>query len=271
MVGQSHAMPLPADGVAGRRFEAQARRMGLDPRDRWVGGYVEYEWAKLRPLLGAYGIDLRGQRVLEFGCNFGASSIVAAFLGASVDGVDVSADAVSLARHNVARYRLPNVALHHVRDTRHLPFRDGEFDFILCNSVLEYVRPEELGRIVAELHRVLKPGGRLFITGTSSRLAPKEVHSGRWLVNYLPRRVDSWLGRSFQRGLDPLALRRYLKGRFRDEDRQDRADRWLAARAATGRAGQAPLPFRAVAMLGRVLGIGPGWLTPNISVMLRRA
>jgi hypothetical protein len=34
--------------------------------------------------------------------------------------------------------------------------------------------------------------------------------------------------------------------------------------------GPAPVQVRAVAALARRLGVGPGWLTPNISVMLRR-
>jgi SAM-dependent methyltransferase len=97
----------------------------------------------------------------------------------------------------------------------------------LCNSVLEYVRPDQLAAIVGELRRVLKPGGRLLVTGTSSRLSPKEVHSGRWLVNYLPRRIDSWLGRCRQRGLDPFRLRRLVRDGFTDED--------APAAAASGR------------------------------------
>lgn len=45
---------------------------------------------------------------------------------------------------------------------------------------------------------------------------------------------------------------------------------WAAARAAMRGGGPAPVQVRAVAALARRLGVGPGWLTPNISVMLRR-
>lgn len=244
--------------------------MGLDPDDRWVGGYVDYEWEKLRPILAAYGIDLHGQRVLEFGCNYGGSSIVLAFLGGQVYGIDVDASAVALARCNAARYGRGDIGLQHVSDSRRLPFADGEFDFVLCNSVLEYVSPAELADVVAELHRVVKPGGRLLITGTSSRLAPKEVHSGRWLVNYLPSWVDRFAGVSWQRGISPFTLRRLLICGFVDEDAEDKGRKWLLARAAVRSTGRAPTPFRLVARSARLLGIGPGWLTPSLSVMLRR-
>ena len=262
--------PVPFDTDAARLFEQEARGMGLDPSDRWVGGYVEYEWSKLRPILAAYGIELRGRRVLEFGCNYGGSSIVMAFLGGRVHGIDVSAAAVALACRNAIRYGRTDIALRHVADTRSLPYEDGAFDFLLCYSVLEYVDPAWLAPVVGELHRVLRPRGQLLINGTSNRLAPREVHSGRWLANYLPRAVDRWSERPVQRGVDPFLLRRLLMGRFRDEDAEDRGRKWLGARAAARGLASPPAHFRLVARAANVLGVGPGWLTPNISVLLRR-
>lgn len=265
------ATATTADPAAERLFADRARALGLDPAGAWVGGYVDYEWRKLRPLLDGYGLDLRGLEALEFGCNFGASSIVLARLGASVVGVDVDPGAVDLARCNAARHGRPDIDLRHVADTRRLPFGDARFDFVLCNSVLEYVDAAHLGAIIAELHRVIKPGGRLLVTGTSSRLSPLEIHSGRWLVNYLPRRLDRRLGRCWQRGLSPLLLRRLVRDGFTDEDKADGGRAWAAGRAAIRGAARPPLQVRAVAALARRLGIGPGWLTPNLSVMLRRS
>ena len=43
-----------------------------------------------------------------------------------------------------------------------LPFRDASFDLVLATDVLEHVRDE--ARAVAELHRVLRPGGALVAT-----------------------------------------------------------------------------------------------------------
>jgi SAM-dependent methyltransferase len=261
---------LRADSSAADAFAIRARALGLDPGDAWVGGYVDYEWKMLGAILRGYRIDLRGLQALEFGCNYGASSIVMAGLGAFVRGVDVDPSAVELARHNAARYGRPDIVLHHVPDTRRLPFRDGEFDFVLCNSVLEYVCTPHLAGIVRGLRRVLKPGGRLLVTGTSSRLSPRETHSGRWLVNYLPRGLDRRLGRNWQRGLSPLLLHRLVRDGFVDEDAADGGRSWASARAAMRGTGSAPLPVRAVAAAARLLGLGPGWLTPNLSVMLKR-
>lgn len=46
-------------------------------------------------------------------------------------------------------------------DITSVPFRDEEFDVVLCNHVLEHVRDDR--KAMAELYRVLKPDGRLFM------------------------------------------------------------------------------------------------------------
>ncbi len=48
-----------------------------------------------------------------------------------------------------------------VADAHHLPFRDGSLDMILFKNVLEHIRDPALA--MSEIHRVLKPGGVLYI------------------------------------------------------------------------------------------------------------
>ncbi|MEL1249810.1 class I SAM-dependent methyltransferase [Aurantiacibacter gilvus] len=255
-----------ADPVHREEFRAIARELGLDPDDRWVGGYVDYEWEHLRPVLAAYGIDPADKTALEFGCNYGASGIVLARLGAQVTGVDVDSGNIRLARANVAMHGADAaMSVLHVPDTRTMPFEDAQFDLVIANSVLEYVAPEQLDAVMAEIHRVMKPGGQMLVLGTASRLAPREVHSGRWLVNYLPRAVDRLVGKDWQRGLKPWHLARTLHGRFT----ATAEDSWIAARS--GVHGQPSAPVRLVNRLARITGRAPGWLSPNIELLLRRA
>lgn len=47
-------------------------------------------------------------------------------------------------------------------DVRSLPFKDGCFDCVICSEVLEHVKDHE--RALIEMHRVLKPGGRLAVS-----------------------------------------------------------------------------------------------------------
>ena len=50
-------------------------------------------------------------------------------------------------------------------DMRRLPFRDGAFDRILVSSVLQYIARDEIGPALRELRRVVKIGGRAFVSG----------------------------------------------------------------------------------------------------------
>jgi predicted SAM-dependent methyltransferase len=45
-----------------------------------------------------------------------------------------------------------------------LPFPDSSFDYVLCLDVLEHLTYEEQPRALKELHRVLRPGGELFVS-----------------------------------------------------------------------------------------------------------
>jgi len=252
------------DSAAQRRFEAMAHAAGHDPADRWVGGYADYEWDHLRPALAAYAIDVAARDVLEFGCNVGGSAVVLAALGARVQGVDIDPLLVAIADANLARHGLDG-AVHRVGAGRALPFADASFDLILANSVLEYVDPAGLDAVIADLHRLLRPNGLLYICGTANRLALRERHSGRWLVNLLPRAIDRVTGRRLQRGLAPWRLARALRGHFTVE----RNEAWLAARRAIH--GTASLTIRTCALLGRLSGRAPGWIAPYIELLLRRS
>lgn len=251
-------------------FQQQSRAMGYDPASRWVGGYVDYQWSRLPPFLAAYGIDVAGKTVLEFGSNVGASAIVFACLGAKVTGVDVSAEWIALARLNARRYGLleggtPAEFLH-VPDTRELPFSDQSFDVINCASVLEYSPHVYLRAIQRELDRVLKPGGSILITGTSSRLWPKEVHSRRWWVNYLPRFVDRRQSRSRDRGVWPWEMRYGFGPGYVNLDAGNRGRHFLAARAGL----PGSVSRHLAVMVAGVLGIGPGMLAHSLSCVLRK-
>ncbi|MEM2169638.1 MAG: class I SAM-dependent methyltransferase [Candidatus Bathyarchaeia archaeon] len=62
-----------------------------------------------------------------------------------------------------------------VGDAHHLPFRSGAFNKVLCLSVLPYVRNENL--VLKELHRALKPEGKLLLTHNSIKIYLKDLRN----------------------------------------------------------------------------------------------
>ena len=98
--------------------------------------------------------DLHGRLVLDAGCGGGLVARELAAAGATVVGLDRSLGSLGVARRAVAgRFRPTQGRL------ERLPFADGVFDVVVAADVLEHV--PDLPAAVAELARVLAPGGRL--------------------------------------------------------------------------------------------------------------
>jgi SAM-dependent methyltransferase len=209
-----------------------------------------------------------GRRVLEFGCNLGATAVVLALLGAEVVATDVDPELVALARANAARYRVADRIQFLSHDpTRPLPFGDAAFDVVCCNSVLEYVSDDHLAATQGELHRVLSPGGLLLIMGTSNRLWPRELHSRQWLSNYVPRFLDRLLPR-VRRGLAPWTLRAGFPG-GRDLLTEDST----ALARTKERMGASPWTVRAMKTVApwlRRLRLSPAALMPTLTMWLHK-
>lgn len=113
-----------------------------------------YERPEMLRLAG----DVAGRRILDAGCGSGPLSAALRANGSVVTGFDVSAAMVDLARQ-----RLGEDADLHVADlAAPLPFGDAEFDDVVASLVLHYL--EDWSGALAELRRVLKPGGRLILS-----------------------------------------------------------------------------------------------------------
>ncbi|MEV7075692.1 methyltransferase domain-containing protein [Streptomyces sp. NPDC093990] len=108
-----------------------------------------------RPAMLDLAGDVAGRRVLDAGCGSGPLFEALRERGAVVSGFDTSAGMVELARR-----RLGEGADLQVADLGGpLPYPDDTFDDVVASLVLHYL--EDWGPPLAELRRVLKPGGRL--------------------------------------------------------------------------------------------------------------
>ena len=108
-----------------------------------------------RPATLALAGDVAGRRVLDAGCGSGPLSAALRDRGAIVSGFDKSTGMLEVARRRLG----PDADLRVADLAGPLPYPDGAFDDVIASLVLHYL--EDWTAPLAELRRVLRPGGRL--------------------------------------------------------------------------------------------------------------
>ncbi len=127
--------------------------------------------AKIAAVLRRF-VDLAGCRVLDVGT--GSGTIVHDLAALCAAAVSVDRTDERLDRSGYAFVR--------VGDER-LPFRDGSFDVVVSNHVIEHVRDQALH--VSEMHRVLRPGGVVYLA-TPNKYWLYDPHYKLPFVSWLP-------------------------------------------------------------------------------------
>jgi ubiquinone/menaquinone biosynthesis C-methylase UbiE len=143
-------------------------RLAPDYDERW-SFYVR---SSVRETMARLALS-PGERVLEVGCGTGAllEQVVARCPECRVTGVDPVPEMLAMARK-----RLPAAVDLREAWAEKLPFADAAFDVVLSCNMFHYIRkPQEA---LAEMRRVLRPGGRLVITD--------------WCDDYLACRLCDW-------------------------------------------------------------------------------
>lgn len=104
-----------------------------------------------RPAMRSLLPDLQGKKVLCAGCGTGEECGELLRCGAEVWGFDFSAESIKLAKEAFPGAKLA------VMDMHKLEYQDAAFDFIYSGLTLHYA--EHLEKVLAEMKRVLRPGG----------------------------------------------------------------------------------------------------------------
>lgn len=130
--------------------------------DRWSGRYERDLVSRRLAELQATALEAlelaADDRLLDVGCGSGAAVRQAAAAGAHAVGVDLSTGMIARAQALAAG--IPGVDFQ-VADAEALPFSNNSFTALLCTTSLHhYPHPE---RAVAEMARVVKPGGRIAV------------------------------------------------------------------------------------------------------------
>jgi ubiquinone/menaquinone biosynthesis C-methylase UbiE len=138
----------------------------------FFGGRRNRVFTRLAVLSGARP----GDRVLDVGCGTGylARRLAAVVTpGGSVVGVDASAAMVERARQ-----ASPGPCTFAVGVAERLDVGDGSFDVVTSSLMLHHLPPELRGQALAEMHRALRPGGRVLI----AEFRPPRSSIGRQLT-----------------------------------------------------------------------------------------
>jgi SAM-dependent methyltransferase len=141
----------PAPGAVVNDYDSFAEAYNAETEANLLNGYY------MRPAIVNLAGDVAGRRILEAGCGAGPVSAMLRDRGATVAGFDSSAKMLELARKRLG----PNADLRIADLAGPLPYPDGAFDDVVAALVLHYL--EDWTGPLAELRRVLRPGGRLIV------------------------------------------------------------------------------------------------------------
>lgn len=115
-------------------------------------------------------IGVFGKRVLEIGIGEGAEAEQLIRRGALWTGLELTAESVRRVRHRMRIHRLCSAGIFRGSATN-IPAAAGSFDVVFSHGVLHHV--PDLGAAQREIHRVMRPGGRLVM-----------MVYARWSLNY---------------------------------------------------------------------------------------
>jgi len=182
-----------------------ARSLGItEPSPESLRRFDE-AYLRFYPYLGQYVFvqDLQGQRVLEIGMGYGTLGQLLASQGCRYYGLDIAMNPVAMMRYRLSLLGLEDGDQVQVGSALDIPYQGATFDYVYSIGCLHHTG--DLGRGIAEVHRVLKDRGKAIIMLYNG-------HSFRRLV-YLPL----------------LRLRNLIRGRFRSHDGTADRSRWMRA------------------------------------------
>jgi 2-polyprenyl-6-hydroxyphenyl methylase/3-demethylubiquinone-9 3-methyltransferase len=145
-----------------------------------------------KKIIGHLRIIPEGKSALEVGCGGGILTEEIAGIGFSTSGIDPSVQSIATASEHAVENGLKINYINGAGEA--LPFPDRMFNIVFCCDVLEHV--QDLAKVIAEISRVLKPGG-VFIYDTFNRtflsnlVAIKVLQDWkRWAI--MPPHLHEW-------------------------------------------------------------------------------
>lgn len=130
---------------------------------------------------------------LDLGCGAGRHALLMAQLGIQTHGVDSSPSSIAFARSRASELEMNNVHFHQSK-VQELDFESSSQDLIVCWGVVHYLEAEDQTQILAQIHRMLKPGGLFLATLRSTKdtlcQPSAQTASNRYACEYFDAGTD---------------------------------------------------------------------------------
>lgn len=158
-------------GLASEQRRVEAERVAHEDRDVLGKSYrLKEKFPHIRTYPSRREIDayvaefvknLMGKIVLDYGCGRGEASLEYLEAGATVYGIDIAESYIRAAREAAATAGFPASRWRfETMDAHRLLYDANTFDAVIGNGILHHL---EAGVAIAEIYRVLKPGGRVIL------------------------------------------------------------------------------------------------------------
>ena len=172
----------------GFHFHTGRRLAGLlEYRDEWISGFPEEVIESFAGTGNPFTLgELRnGQKVLDVGSGSGLDCLIAANMvgkDGEVVGVDMTEEMIEKARRSAKLVGVSNVSFN-LGYMEHLPVDDGWADVVISNGAINLAPAKD--NLFLELHRALRPGGRLQVA---------DIRVGKPIPDNAKRNIDLWAG-----------------------------------------------------------------------------
>jgi ubiquinone/menaquinone biosynthesis C-methylase UbiE len=189
--------------------------------DRWAPHYDDYDNAVIileQPIVTALLGPVANLRVADVGCGTGRHALRMVGEGARVTGIDFSTGMLGVLRSKLeltdptSAERL--TLIEHDIATG-LPLADASFDLALCCLVLEHL--PKLDEMLAELARVVVPGGRVVIADFHPEMFRRGLHARfkpgpdaeKLQIHGIDHTISDYVMASVRAGLEIVAMAEY--------------------------------------------------------------
>lgn len=160
------------------------------------------------------------QRVLDVGCGTGTLAVLIKRLHPFVDVAGIDPDRKALARGRRKAEREGSAVQFDQGFSDRLPYPDGSFDRVFSSFMFHHLQRAEKEKTVREIHRVLKPGGRLEMVdfagpeGGANSLVARVLHAHHLLKDNTETRILAFMTDAGLSDAKAMGHRAFFMGRI---------------------------------------------------------